>query len=448
MSYSPDWPPRQKFLDPTSVSSRLYQQARRVMPGGNTRTTVFAKPYPIYAHHGKGYLVVDVEGEERLDFLNNYTTLIHGHADPKVIEAVTEQLHRGSCFALPTEPEVRLATLLTERVASVEQVRFMNSGTEAVMMALKAARAFTGRTKIAKCEGTFHGSYEHVEISLAPDPPAWGEPEAPTGVPFSEGVPPRVAEEVVVVPFNNVEVTERLLNQHKEDLAGVILDPLPSRPGLIPASQAYVQMLRQWTRDHGSLLIFDEIISFRLAYHGAQSLWGVQPDLTTFGKIIGGGFPVGAVGGARDVMAVFDPSVGKPKVAHYGTFNANPITMVAGLATMEQLTPEAFPRLNDLGDRLRERAAQAFARAGVPGRMVGMGSLFFIHLNDRPLVDYRSSYRGTKEQAMMAELYRRLVLAGILIGTPGFGCLSTPMTEADIETFGESLEWALRGLKE
>jgi glutamate-1-semialdehyde 2,1-aminomutase len=232
----------------------------------------------------------------------------------------------GSAFGLPTESEVDLAELLVSRLPSVAQVRFANSGTEAVMMALKAARAHTGRPKIAKCEGAYHGSYDYAEVSLDPTPEAWGR-NAPVSVAYARGTPDNVLADVVTIPFNDTEAAVSLIREHGEGLACVLVDPMPNRAGLAPADRAYLEALRKVTREVGALLIFDEVITFRLGYRGAQGIWNIDPDLTTLGKIIGGGFPVGAIGGHRDVMAVFDPRPGKPALPHGGTFSANPVTM-------------------------------------------------------------------------------------------------------------------------
>ncbi|MBI4540964.1 MAG: aminotransferase class III-fold pyridoxal phosphate-dependent enzyme, partial [Gemmatimonadetes bacterium] len=283
------------YPDPSSASARLFERACKVLPGGNTRTTVFLSPYPLYAVRGHGCQIIDAEGIERIDFLNNYTSLVHGHAHPAIVAAVREQLELGTCFPLPTESEILLAELLCDRVPSVERVRFTNSGSEAVMMAIKAARAFSGRPRIAKCEGAYHGSYDFVEVSLDASPEDWGEADHPRAVRYSKGTPDAVLSAVTVIPFNHVSAAERILSEHADTLAAVIVDPMPNRVGLIPATREFLSMLRRFTSEHGILLIFDEVITFRLGYEGAQQEFGVIPDMTTMGKIIGGGFPVGAV---------------------------------------------------------------------------------------------------------------------------------------------------------
>ncbi|RIK46185.1 MAG: aspartate aminotransferase family protein [Chloroflexi bacterium] len=432
----------ERFLEPGSDAKRLYERARKVMPGGNSRTTVYQAPHPPYAARGSGAVIVDTDGQERFDFVNNYTSLIHGHADADINAAVIEQLQWGTAFGMPTESEIKLAELISARVPSVEHVRFTNSGSEAVMMGIKAARAFTGRPKIAKFEGCYHGSYDFVEVSLASTPENWGADD-PTSTAYSWGTPQSVLDDVVVLKFNDIESTERLIEQHKHELAAVLMDPMPMRAGLIPAEAAFVQRVRELTKQYGIVLMFDEVVSLRVAYGGAQSLLGVTPDLTSMAKIIGGGFPVGAIGGSAEVMSVFDPSQGYPRAPHGGTFNANPVTMAAGLVAMEKLTPQEFERLDRLGDMVREGIAEAMDGARIPGQVTGRGSLFHIHFHDRPLSDYRSSHLTPEEALKVKRVHRELVGRGVFI--PGFlvGNLSTPMDEGEVSAFVSAFADAL-----
>lgn len=426
-----------------SQSRDLYQRALKSLPGGNTRTTVYMKPFPIYAASGAGCRVRDVDGNEYIDCINNFTSLIHGHAHPALIEAATKQLALGSAFGMPTESEVELAELLAARLPSVDHVRFCNSGTEAVMMALKAARAYTGRPKIAKCEGAYHGSYDYAEVSLDPTPAAWGG-NAPVSVAYAKGTPDNVLADVVTIPFNDVEAAVSLIREHGPELACVLVDPMPNRAGLVPADRAYVEALRQVTREVGALLVFDEVITFRLGYEGAQGLWGIDPDLTTLGKIIGGGFPVGAIAGGKKFMSVFDPSSGKPALPHGGTFSANPVTMRAGLAAMKLLDTAAYSRLDRIGTAVRDGINAAFRKTGVAGTAVGLGSLLKIHFTDRNVRDYRSAYLSEMEAKRQAVFTTRLLNRGILVASYGLMALSLPMTDADVDTIvkaaAESLE--------
>jgi glutamate-1-semialdehyde 2,1-aminomutase len=395
------------YLEPGSRSAELYARARAVMPGGNTRRTVFTAPYPNYAASAQGTEVVDVEGQRRVDFVNNYTALIHGHGHPRILEAVTRQLALGTAVSFPTESEIRLAELLVERVASIEQLRFTNSGTEAVMMAIHAARAFTGRSKVAKFDGCYHGSYENAEVLL---------------------------------PFNRPDDVERLLRQHGSELAAVLVDPLPHRPGFLDPVADLLPRLRQLTRELGVLLISDEIISFRLGYHGPQHANAYAADLTTLGKIIGGGFPVGAFGGRADVMAVFDPTTRGRQISHGGTYNGNPVTMIAGYEAMAMLTPDAFDAIGALGQRLRDGMAGVFEARGVSWQVTGQGSLFKLHPHPRTLVDYQSSLPTAAEQTAAEQFYLAMLGNGIILTPDLAGALSTPMTAAHVDGFVETAD--------
>jgi glutamate-1-semialdehyde 2,1-aminomutase len=406
------------------------------------------EPYPPYAASGEGCWLTDVDGDRRLDCINNYTSLIHGHAHPEIVKAATRRLAEGPCFPLPTPEEVELAALLVDRLPSVEQLRFTNSGSEAVMMAIKAARAYTGRPKIAKFEGAYHGSYDWAEVSLSSAPPEWGTAAEPASVPYTKGTPRSVLDEVVVLPFNRPEPAVARIEREAGNLAAVLLDAMPARVGLMPGRAEFLSAIREVTRAHGILLILDEVIAFRVGYHGAQGLFGIDPDLTTLGKIIGGGFPVGAVGGRANVMAVFDPRGGHPAVPHGGTFNANPVTMAAGLAGMRLMDRQAFSRLDDLGAKLRAGMDDCFAQAGLPGRVTGTGSLFRIHTTGRELIDYRSSRPEPVEAKRQAALIRSLLEHGVLVASTGLGCVSTAMTDVEIEGLLETFAACLHEIKQ
>ncbi|MBV9603102.1 MAG: aspartate aminotransferase family protein [Chloroflexi bacterium] len=383
------------------------------MPGGNSRTTVFAAPYPAYIASAHGATVTDVEGQSRLDFVNNYTSLIHGHAHPRILDAVTRQLPLGTAMSFPTESEIRLAELLVERVESLERLRFTNSGTEAVMMAVQAARAFTGRPRVGRFEGCYHGAYvDHAEDDL-------------------------------MLPFNDADGVEQAVEQHANELAAVIVDPLPHRPGFVDPHPGFLSRLREVTRGHDVLLISDEIISFRIDFAGPQRRLGYAADLTTMGKIIGGGFPVGAFGGRADVMSVFDPTTTGTRVAHGGTFNANPITMVAGFEAMTMLTPSEYDRLAALGERVRMGLADLFETRGVPWQVAGQGSLFKLHPHPRAVFDYRSSLPSRDEQLQMERFYLAMLGEGIVLTPELAGCASTPMTESEVDELVTAADRAL-----
>jgi glutamate-1-semialdehyde 2,1-aminomutase len=429
------------YPETSPESAKLYDRAKAVMPGGNTRTTVYFEPFPIYAVRGEGCRMWDADGHVYIDCINNFTSMIHGYATPSINAVVRDQLALGTAFGAPTPSEIDLAELLVLRLPSVDHIRFTNSGTEAVMMAIKAARAFTGRPKIAKIEGAYHGSYDYAEVSLDSNPDNWSN--TPASIAYAKGTPQGVLDDVLVLPLNDIAAAQAVIAEHGPQLAALLVDPLPNRAGLIPARQDYLTALAKAARAADVLLIFDEVISFRLGYSGAQGLLEVAPDLTVLGKIIGGGFPVGAVGGQADVMSVFDPTRGKPALPQGGTFSANPVTMRAGLASMQALTPASFERLDTIGETVRQGINAAFARHSLAGVCVGLGSLFKVHFTDQPVTDYRSVYPNAEARRKLGIFHIALLNRGILAAGYGLFALSTPMTDSDITEIISAVDGAL-----
>jgi glutamate-1-semialdehyde 2,1-aminomutase len=426
--------------NPTSLSR--FEEAKAVIPGGNTRLTAYFAPYPFYAVKGEGCRIYDLDGNVRLDFYNNATSLIFGHAYPPVVAAISDQAAKGTAFAIPTEPEVEVARLLTARIPSVEQIRFTNSGTEGVLFAIRAARVFTGREKIAKFEGGYHGTADHVSISVTPDLAHTGDARHPIPVPASAGITHHTIDDVVVLPFNDLEGAMVLITAHRDDLAAVLVEPILGSCGYVPARPEFLQGLRDLTQRLGILLIFDEVQTFRLSAGGAQALLGITPDVTVLGKIIGGGLPVGGVGGRSDVMAAFDATTGTPKIPHAGTFNGNPVTMRAGLTTLQDLTPGVYDRLNQRGTEFRQRVQALCSRYGMPIQVTGEGSLFGIHWSADPVIDYRSSQRTNK--SLSYKFFLHALNNGIFFTGRGGGCLSIPMTDTEMGAFLDVLEAFLK----
>ncbi len=419
-------------------SHEAFQRSIRVLPGGVTRTLCFFPPFPCYADYGEGCYFVDIDGNRRLDLFYNATSLILGHRPPVVMKAVREQLARGTAFQTSTGFETRLAEMLVERVLSVEQIRFTNSGSEGTLLAIRAARAFTGRRKIAKIEGGYHGSHDAVEISVRPPLDSGGLVESPIVVPGSAGITPGVLQDIVLLPFNNLQAVRAILAREAPYIAGVIVEPILGSVGFIPAEQEFLAGLRVEADRHGMIFILDEVQSFRLSRGGAQALFGIRPDLTTFGKIIGGGFPVGALGGRRDIMALFDASSGQAEIPHAGTFNGNPITMVAGIATLEQLTESVIGGLNATGDRVRQRLRDLGAKYGVPVQITGIGSMFKIHFSALPVRDYRSGRQAS--HVIHDALFMFGLNRGVFLSSGGRCCLSTAMGDAEIEKYLAAVE--------
>jgi glutamate-1-semialdehyde 2,1-aminomutase len=421
-----------------------FEEAKAAIPGGNTRLTAYFPPFPFYAVKGQGSRIYDLDGNVRLDFYNNATSLIFGHAYPPVVAAIGDQASKGTAFAVPTEPEVELAQLLTARIASVQQIRFTNSGTEGVLFAVRAARVFTGRDKIAKFEGGYHGTADHVSISVTPDLALTGDARRPLPVPASAGITPTTVDDVIILPFNDLEGTTALLTAHKRAVAAVLVEPVLGSCGYVAAKPEFLQGLRELTKRLDMVLIFDEVQTFRLSAGGAQALLDIMPDLTVLGKIIGGGLPVGGVGGRRDIMAAFDATTGAPKIPHAGTFNGNPVTMRAGLATLQDLGPSAFDHLNQRGSDFRRRLQTLCEPYGVPVQVTGAGSLFGIHWTAEPVTDYRSAARANK--SLSYKFFLHALNHGIFFTTRGGGCLSMPMTDAEMGAFLDVLQGFLKNL--
>src|SRR5438067_12152982 len=358
------------------------------MPGGTTRTTTYFDPYPLYIERGEGCRVWDVDGVERIDMIGNYTAMILGHAHPKILEAIRRQAARGTGFAAANPVEVELAELLGQRVPSLDSVRFCSSGTEATMFAIRLARAFTGRPKIARIEGGYHGTHDYAEVSTHPALSEAGPPEDPAPRPDSIGTPEWALEQVVVLPFNNPDAAERIIRREGSRLAAVILEPIIGAGGVIAATTEFLRRLRDVTRELGVLLIFDEVISFRVAPGGAQERYGVTPDLTTLGKIIGGGLPVAAFGGRGDVMELLDPR--RPGyLPQAGTLNGHPLGMAAGVATLELLTPEVYAELDRRGERTREGLRALFSEHEVAAQVTGISSLIQVDFTAQPVRSQR-----------------------------------------------------------
>ncbi|MBI3031427.1 MAG: aspartate aminotransferase family protein, partial [Candidatus Rokubacteria bacterium] len=409
---------------------------------GNSRTTTFFDPYPFYVQRGQGATIWDADGVARLDFNGNYTSLILGHAPPEVVKAIQEAAALGASFPAPTEHEIRLAEILTRRIPSLETVRFTNSGTEATLNAVRAARAFTGRPKIAKFEGAYHGTHDWVLVSVTPDLEQAGSRKRPKPVAGSAGIPPAVLKHVVVLPWNDAEACEKILVREGDTVAALLVDPLLGIGGVLPPVDGFLQRLSDVTARLGILMVFDEVISFRVAPGGAQERFGIRPDLTTLGKIIGGGLPVGAFGGRADVMNSYDPRGGRARIGHGGTFNANPLTMTAGVATLEALTPERFTHLEALGERLRSGVTKLLRRARRGGQVTGVGSLFCLHWTKKRLTDYRSSRPADPGEPL--RIFMGLLNQGVLLTQRGLGCCSAAMTEADVDRFVAALEGVLQ----
>ncbi len=419
----------QQYRDLTPASARLYERAQAALPGGDTRESVFFRPYPLFLEGGQGAFVEDVDGNRYLDCSNCWSALILGHAHPAVVEAVSQQLGQGTAFAAANRYAPELAEFLKERVPAVEKLRFANSGTEATMFAVRAARAFTGRRKIVKMFGAYHGSHDDFEVSAGRTP---------------AGIVPTAGEHVLEVEFNNKADATRLLERRGDDIAAVIVEPVMGAAGMIPPKDGYLQHLREETAKRDILLILDEVITLRLALGGAQELYGIRPDLTAMGKIIGGGFPVGAFGGREDLMQRFSP-LEKGHLHHSGTFNANPISMVAGLATLRELDADTIAYANRLGDRLASGVGLAAESSGVSVHVTGAGSLQNLHFTERAPTHAAEAHAGDGE--LLRLLHLKLLVGGVLCAPRAMFAFSAATTERDVDNAVDTLEDAFRWLR-
>lgn len=423
-----------------SRSEAAYLRETRVVPGGSMRAASWFKPHPPYASRGEGCWITDIDGRRILDCANNFFSLIHGHAYPPVLDAVRDAMERGTAFGMPTESEILLAETLAARNSRMEQTRFCNSGTEAVLAAIKAARGITGRERIAKFEGCYHGAYDWIEVSLDPTPLNWNDENGnPASVATNAGTPTSVLRETVVLPYDDPQRCADILRREGKSLAAVILDPHASRAGAVPMSKEVTAVVQEACRRDGIMLVCDEVISFRLSYEGASPLFDLEPDLITTAKIIGGGLPIGAVSGPADRMAVFNHADGKPKVSMGGTFSGNPLSMAAGVASLVNYSRAAIDRLNGLGDGLREEVRKGLATAGVEASVTGMGSLFRLHLGPTKVTGYRSAFTDPEKAKLIRRIHLALLDEGILLTPNCSGALSTPMTEAEISALATKL---------
>lgn len=412
----------------TAASRGWFERAWNVLPGGDTRTGTFHAPYPLVVSRGEGCHLWDADGHRYIDTLYNFTSLLHGHAWPPAVEAITRQAALGTVHGTANELQVRLAESIQSRVPSVERLRFCNSGTEATMGALRAARAFTGRPAIMKMAGGYHGSHDVAAVGMSAPYDA-----TPPGV--AQGV----VDDVIVGAFNDLDRTAALVREHRHRLAAVIVEPMLGS-GAIVAHPAFLRGLREVTRECGVLLVLDEVITFRLAVGGMQQVVGVTPDLTSFGKIIGGGLPVGAFGGRADVMAVYDPS--RPgAIQHSGTYNGNATTMAAGLATLEAFDTAAATALNATGDALRERLNGAVGRLGLEAVVTGYGSLMQLHFTPRSPDCPTDAARG--DRRLIPLMHLALANRGVFSSTRQLYVLPTVVTPAVLAKFEAAFADAL-----
>lgn len=440
-------------------SLKLFEEAQQFIPGGVTANIKHFSPYPIFMKKGYGSKLIDVDGEEYIDYSLSYGALITGHGHNAITLATMKQMMDSGTmvFGTPHLLEIEMAKKINELYPSMEQVRFTNSGTEAVLLAIRLAVAYTKKPKIAKFEGHYHGGLNQVLVSINPSKALAGDAKEPAAVYESEGIPDDQKDHTIVLPFNDLTATEKLLRKHANDLAAVILEPVQG--GFIPAEQSFMDGVRKLTKELGIVLIFDEVkTGFRTALGGAQSIYHIKPDLTTLGKVLGGGMPIGAVGGKKEIMMlsaanakgdVFavggDSSKTSNIVFHSGTYNGHPLVLAAGLETMKMLENEQL--LNDLNRHtadLRHQLEKLYASYNIDMQTVGMGSIFNIVFTKQPINSYRDMWQANTKlrEAIDIELLSR----GVYIKPLNRYSLSIAHTAEDTEKTIRAHEQAIQAV--
>jgi len=423
-------------------SAGLLARAERVIPGGvNSPVRAFrgVGGEPFFVASGAGARLADVEGRRYIDFVGSWGPLVLGHAPPAVVEALVEAAGRGTSYGAPTAREVELAELLTDAYPSMEMVRLVSSGTEATMSAIRVARGATGRDVIVKFDGCYHGHADSLLVKA-------GSGGATFGIPDSRGVPESLARLTLTLPFNDLDAVRDLFRARGDEVAAVVVEPVAGNMGVVPPAPGFLQGLREATAAHGAVLIFDEVITgFRVAWGGAQARYGVRPDMTCLGKIIGGGLPVGAYGGRRDLMSHVAPLGG---VYQAGTLSGNPLAVAAGLATLRALAGgDAYERLERLGARLEDGLRRAAAGAGVPATVNRVGSMLTAFFTPGPVTDYASAKRA--DTARYARFFHAMLDRGVFLAPSQFEAafVSLAHAEADIDAAARAATEALAAIR-
>ncbi|MGD6802462.1 glutamate-1-semialdehyde-2,1-aminomutase [Rossellomorea vietnamensis] len=422
-------------------SKQAFKEAVKVMPGGvNSPVRAFKSVDmdPIFMEKGKGSKIYDIDGNEYIDYVLSWGPLILGHTNERVVQSIKEVAELGTSFGAPTLVENKLAELVIERVPSIEIVRMVSSGTEATMSALRLARGYTGRNKIIKFEGCYHGHGDSLLIKA-------GSGVATLGLPDSPGVPAGVAENTITVPYNDLESLEYAFEQFGDDIAGLIVEPVAGNMGVVPPQPGFLESLREITEKYGSLLIFDEVMTgFRVGYNCAQGYYGVTPDLTCLGKVIGGGLPVGAYGGKAEIMEQIAPS---GPIYQAGTLSGNPLAMTAGFETLSQLTPESYKEFERKADRLEEGLHAAAEKFGIPHTINRAGSMIGIFFTNEEVKNYEGAKSSDLE--LFSSYYREMANEGVFLPPSQFEglFLSTAHTDEDIEKTIQAAEKAFQKIK-
>ena len=423
------------------TSTSLFEKAKRLIPGGvNSPVRAFraVDSTPIFISRASGSRIYDVEGKEYIDYVSSWGPMILGHSHSEVIRAIKKAAERGTSYGAPTDAEVEMAELITEAFPSIEMIRMVNSGTEATMSAIRLARGYTNREKIIKFEGCYHGHADSLLVKA-------GSGVATLGIPGSPGIPEKLAELTITLPFNNIETVKSAVDMYGEDIACIIVEPIPGNMGVVHPIPGFLEELREITESHGILLIFDEVITgFRLTYGGFQNIAGIEPDLTCLGKIIGGGLPVGAFGGRKDIMEKLAP---KGPVYQAGTLSGNPLAMAAGITTLKILKENSgYENLDWKTDYLCQEMKKLFDQKGIPIRINRAGSMFTIFFTENEVLDFDSASKS--DTKLFASYFREMFANRINIAPSQFEAsfLSFAHRDEDIEITLNACAKALENL--
>ncbi|MBU5466832.1 aminotransferase class III-fold pyridoxal phosphate-dependent enzyme [Virgibacillus sp. MSJ-26] len=440
-------------------SQGLFQKAEKVIPGGISANIKYFPPHPIVMEKASGSKLFDVDGEEYIDYSLCYGALITGHGHERITSATTKYMESigTAIFGTPHKLEITMAEKLIELYPGIDMVRYTNSGLEATLFAIRLAIAYTGRGRIGKFEGHYHGGYNEVLVSVNPNEQEAGEAGNPSAVPESKGIPEDKLNQTIILPFNDLKATEQLLRKHAHELAAVILEPVQG--GFIPAEPEFLEGLRKITKELGILLIFDEVkTGFRVHLGGAQSVYNITPDLTALGKVLGGGFPVGAIGGRRDIMMLSAPNAGSDVfsvdgkshkkndvVFHSGTYNGHPIVLSAGLETIQLLEEDnTMGQLFMQTNKLRKQLEELYASYDIPMQTIGMGSIFNIVLSSNPIRNYRDMWQA--DNKLREAIDRELLDLGVFLKPLNRYSMSTVHDNIDIRKTVDAHEKAIRRL--
>jgi len=428
----------ERYRTRTPISKREWEEYRRNLPDGHTRATAFFTPHPIVLVRGEGAIVIDADGNRYFDLLNNYTSLVHGNAHPLLAEAARSVIEGGTVFPSPHRLQAEHAATLCERLSNAEMVRYTNSGTEASMMAVRVARAATGRDLVAKARCGYHGSWDGLWVSAK-------EPGTQPYDLIQPGVPRAVHDLVRVFEFNDSADLTSVCQAAGSDLAAIIIEPLLGSGGAVPATPEFLARARQLADETGALLIIDEVQTFRLSTGGLQQRLGCRPDLTTLGKLIGGGFPIGAIAGPRDLLELFRQD-SPHHLEHSGTYNGNLVSMAAGLKAVEMLTEDAIDGINAAGNALADTLATALVDCGLAGCVTGYGSMFNAHLGANATSVKTASDVLGEDARLMAMLHLAFLNEGIFTSPRGFLNCSTVLTDRDLQGVAKALARAVEAV--